>query len=113
MYTQQQVDEIVRRFCGGVRTLFPQDRVEAILFGSYARGDAETGSDIDVLILVDAPRQKISELSWQVGDLAADFLVNDGIVVSPVVENRAYYAANADILPYFRSIRREGVRLRA
>ena len=26
--------------------------VEAILFGSYARGDAEPGSDIDVLILV-------------------------------------------------------------
>ena len=54
MPTNQEVEKIVEELCGSVTSLFPQTKIEAILFGSYARGDAEPGSDIDVLILVDA-----------------------------------------------------------
>lgn len=59
MLTNQEVKKIVEELCGSVASLFPQNKVAAILFGSYARGDAETGADIDVLILVDASRQDI------------------------------------------------------
>lgn len=54
MPTNQEVEKIVEELCGSVTSLFPQTKIEAILFGSYARGNAEPGSDIDVLILVDA-----------------------------------------------------------
>ena len=54
MPTNQEVEKIVEELCGSVTSLFPQTKIKAILFGSYARGDAEPGSDIDVLILVDA-----------------------------------------------------------
>lgn len=54
MLTNQEMKKIVAELCGSVASLFPQNKAEAILFGSYARGDAEPGSDIDVLILVDA-----------------------------------------------------------
>ena len=56
MYTQQQVAEIIIELCDKIAPLFPQNKMEAILFGSYARGDAEAGSDIDVLLLVDDSR---------------------------------------------------------
>lgn len=54
--TNQEVKKIVEELCCSVASLFPQNKIEAILFGSYARGDAEPGSDIDVLVLVDASR---------------------------------------------------------
>ena len=57
MQTQQDVKKIIKELCRRAASLFPQDKIEAILFGSYARGDAESGSDIDVLILVGASRQ--------------------------------------------------------
>jgi len=44
-------------------------------------------SDIDVLLLVDASRQDISERNWQVGNLAAEFLLDYASA-----NNRAYYA---------------------
>lgn len=113
MDAQTHIDTIVRRFCRDMEAVFPQDRIEAILFGSYARGDAQSDSDIDVLVLVDAPRSTISEKNWKIGDLAGDYLLDYGVVVSPIVENRDYYNSNADILPFFRNIRTEGVRLRA
>jgi len=30
-------------------------------------------------------------------------------VVSPIVENRDYFHANAQLLPFFRNVQREGV----
>ena len=113
MRTIQEVNKIIAKLCANMASLFPQDQIEAILFGSYARGDAEPESDIDVLILVDAPRQDISARNWQVGDLAAEFLLDYGIVVSPIVENRDYFNKNADILPFYRNVNREGVRISA
>lgn len=113
MLTNQEVKKIVEELCDNVASLFPQNKIEAILFGSYARGDAAPGSDIDVLILVDASRQDISARNWQVGDLAAELLLDYGIVVSPIVENRDYFNKNIDVLPFYRNVEREGVRLGA
>lgn len=113
MLTNQEVKKVVAELCNSVASLFPQNKIEAILFGSYARGDAELGSDIDVLILVDASRQDISARNWQVGDLAAELLLDYGIVVSPIVENRDYFNRNMGILPFYRNVDREGVRISA
>lgn len=113
MQTKQSVENIVAQLCLGIASLFPQDHIEAILFGSYARGDADPDSDVDILFLVDASRQEISACNWQIGDLAADFLLEHGIMVSPIVENREYFSANSDVLPFYRNIVREGVRMGA
>lgn len=113
MRTRQEVTKIVAELCGRIALLFPQNKIEAILFGSYARGDADSGSDIDVLLLVDASRQDISDRNWQVGNLAAELLLTHGIVVSPLVENREYFHRNLQLFPFYRSIEREGVRISA
>lgn len=113
MRTRQEVATIVAELCSRIALLFPQDKIDAILFGSYARGDADSGSDIDVLLLVDASRQDISDRNWQVGDLAAELLLNHGVVVSPLVENREYFNQNLKLLPFYRSIEREGVKISA
>lgn len=113
MRTNQEVTAIIAELCDKIAPLFPQDKIDAILFGSYARGDADSGSDIDVLLLVDASRQDISDRNWQVGDLAAELLLNHGVVVSPLVENREYFNRNLHLFPFYRSIEREGVRISA
>ena len=113
MQTKQDVETVIAQLDDGIASLFPQNKIDAILFGSYARGDAEPGADIDVLLLVDASRQDISARNWQVGNLAAELLLDYGIVVSPIVENRDYFNENVDVLPFYRNIEREGVRLGA
>ena len=76
--------------------LFHQNCEEMILFGSFARGDNEEGSDIDIMLLVDASREEIASKNWQIGDAAAELLL-----------------MNLNYLPFFRNIDREGVRLLA
>ena len=49
MRTRQQAAEIIAELCGKVALLFPQNEIEAILFGSYARGDFRVDSDVDIM----------------------------------------------------------------
>ena len=51
MVERSQMNQIIAELCRGISAIFPDDRLEPILFGSYARGDAEEGSDIDILKL--------------------------------------------------------------
>jgi len=113
MRTKQEVETIIAELCCKVALLFPQNRIEAILFGSYARGDADLGSDIDVLLLVDASRQDILDQNWQIGSVAAELLLDHGVMVSPIVENREYFNKNIHLFPFYRNIEREGVKIGA
>lgn len=111
MCSQLEVRTIIAQLREKLANIFPQEQFDIILFGSYARHDADDESDIDVLFLVNSSRQTIQEKHWQIGEAAAEVLMDFGIVVSPIVENRAYYHANADLLPFFRNVQREGVRI--
>ena len=113
MCSQSEVYTIVSQLRESMSHIFPQEHFDVILFGSYARGEASDESDIDVMFLVDSSRQMIAERHWQIGEAAAEVLLSHGIVVSPIVENRAYYRENADLLPFFKNIQREGVLLSA
>ncbi len=113
MIPQEGIQKIASNLCAAIAQLLPQSRPEAILFGSYARGDADIDSDFDILILVDSSRQIIAERNWQVGSLAADILLDYGIVVSPIVKNRNYFYANVGLLPFYQNVQREGVRISA
>ncbi len=107
----EQIPELLSKLCAGIAPLFPGEKLQPILFGSYARGDAEYGSDIDVLVLVDASREAIAGRHRSVANVAGDLLVEYGVLVSPIVENRAFYNRWLPVLPFFQNIQREGVQL--
>ena len=74
--------------------------MESILFGSYARGEADADSDIDVMVLVDSSRQNISEETWEISSVAADLLLDCGVMVSPIVENCRFFQGEAGFLQF-------------
>ena len=113
MCSPKDIQMIASRLRKNLSLIFPNESFDIILFGSYARMEADEGSDIDMMFLTDASRQAIQEKHWQIGEAAAEVLMDFGVVVSPVVENRAYYWANADLLPFFKNVQREGVRISA
>jgi len=76
------------------------------LYGSYARGDYEDGSDLDVLVVLSdferAPLE-INRTSQLVGSLSLEYL----ITISPVfMREKDWLLADK---PLLRNIRAEGV----
>ena len=67
-------------------------------------------SDVDMMILLDLPREQLPAHSRAVARIAADLLDEYGVVVSPLPESEAFFARNRATYPFFRNIDQEGIR---
>jgi len=113
MCQQDQLISLLNQLSTRLRELFGQHLQEMILFGSYARNDADDGSDVDVMILVDLPREAIVSYRRRVAEIAGELLLASNVLISPIIENQAFFAHYRGELPFYRNIDREGVRISA
>jgi hypothetical protein len=80
-------------FQNRVLTMFPDAISQIILYGSYARGQATSDSDLDVLVVVRREKQPMKtyiggpgDMRWgKLIDAAIDSMVNSGPFVSVLV----------------------------
>lgn len=78
------------------------------LFGSQARGDAEPGSDIDVLVVLQSVVNPGEEIQ-RTGQVVADLSLHYDVVISCLFMDETHYQTrNGSLL---RNIRKEGVLL--
>ena len=84
---------------------------QVILFGSYARGTAEAGSDIDIMVLCDNSDDEARKYCMDIFRLADKIAFENDIMIQVDVESIANYNKWVDHLPYFKNIKDEGVLL--
>ncbi len=92
-----------------VTRFYPDEVMSVTLYGSQARGDAKTESDIDVLVVVqhDTPalRQALADLAWQVQ-------FEHGVVISDIIRSAEQFSRmRTNRFPFYQNIEREGVLL--
>ncbi|MEO6837949.1 MAG: nucleotidyltransferase domain-containing protein [Ginsengibacter sp.] len=79
-----------------------------VLYGSYARGDNKTNSDIDILILID--KDKItSRDAIRVAYPLYDIEFETGKIISPLILSRKSWETKHRITPFYKNVRKEGV----
>ena len=61
------------------------------------------------MILVDLPESEIKKMENDVYDIAFEIEISTGIDISPILKSEAQYEYWADVLPFYRSVREEGV----
>jgi uncharacterized protein len=86
----------------------PMARV--IVYGSYARGEQRSDSDIDVLILVDKPtltQEEEKRIKYPLYDLE----FNTGQIISPFVLTAEDWEQRHRVTPLYENIQREGIAL--
>jgi uncharacterized protein len=89
-------------------SLYGDRLLHLTLFGSQARGDAEPGSDIDVLVVLKPPVNPGEEIK-RTGREIADLSLHYDVVISCLFMDEIHYQTkNGSLL---RNIRREGVLL--
>ena len=83
---------------------------DAILYGSYARGEQNAGSDIDILLTADLTQEQITEKRRAIAALASDLSLDHDVTISIQIVPLAQFQRYADFLPFYQNVLKEGIR---
>jgi len=111
MLTKQELNTIINNFHDGVKEIFGESLKEVILFGSYARGDFEEGSDIDIMLIVDIEENLFHNYRSLVLQIADKADWDYDTLLSPIMVNYSDFEKHKDYAPFYSRVIREGVRL--
>jgi len=102
----KDVRGILTELRGQFEGLYGERLVGLTLFGSQARGDAEAGSDIDVLVVLGGEVSPGEEIR-RTGGIVSDLSLRHDVVISCVFLDEERFLRRDG--PLLRNIRREGV----
>lgn len=106
-----KINSIIQKFIKDINSILGSRIKKIILFGSYARGDFNDRSDIDIMILTDLTDEEIIKYRTIIWDSVADIEIDEGIVISPLLKNINEFSKYAEIVPFYNNIYKEGVLL--
>ena len=93
------------------RRIYGSDIVDILLFGSYARGDYDSQSDVDIVGIVRGQREQLQQKLKQLWDISADLGLENDVIISPTVIPYEEFTRRKSMLPYYRNIEKEGIKI--
>jgi predicted nucleotidyltransferase len=105
------IRNIIYGFAVQLKEMLGKDLSKVILYGSYARGDFNANSDVDIMILVKTPEDKLEKIEEFVFDLAYDIELEHDVYISPIIKNEEQFEYWVDVLPFYHNVKTEGVEL--
>jgi len=109
MCTRLQIDNITGSIKRKAQELFAEKLVAVILYGSYARGDYDDDSDIDIMVLVDLPQQDIMSYQAIFNELSGCLSLDYDITVSIKLRDSNIISRYKDAVPFYANVINEGV----
>lgn len=102
----ENIKKILLDLKSGLKGIYRNRLKNVFLYGSYARGDAKAGSDLDVAVIVN----DFSDIGKEIeitGKLVSDLSLKNNLVVSlhPVREKKW----NNPSSPFLLNIKKEGI----
>lgn len=98
--------QILQQIKSSVTATDPDAKV--ILFGSYARGDYNEESDIDLLILINKDNITYDDRT-RIGGPLYMLEIRNGISISPMIYSKDFWEHKHKITPFYESVNEEGV----
>ena len=110
-----RIHDIVLKFSQQVKKLLGQKLDKVILYGSYARGDYNEHSDIDIMILLDLSDMDIKQYRHELSGETFDFNMDHDLEmdyggdISVVVKNKDQFEYWLGALPFYNNVKKEGI----
>ena len=107
----ESITKIINEFIEEVNKILGDRVKKIILYGSYARGDFNESSDIDIMILTDLTDNELEEYKTKISDYAWEIEYNNNfeIDLSPLIKNIDKYNKRIEVIPFYMNVQKEGV----
>lgn len=104
-----KINKAIQEFVNKSNEMFGNRIKKIILYGSYARGDYNKNSDIDIMMLTDLTDEEIIYYSEKIWDFAYDIELENEVIISPLIKNMDKFNYWLEVLPFYMNVQKEGV----
>ena len=111
---KEQLTHITNTITESAKKLLGDKLHSVILYGSYARGDFNEDSDVDIMILADIDETTEQRTFFHTMDeVTSDLDLELGTMVSVHLKNKDFFYEWVTKLPFYRNVAKDGVTLYA
>ncbi|MGB9597304.1 MAG: nucleotidyltransferase domain-containing protein [Candidatus Poribacteria bacterium] len=103
---ETEIKNILDQLYNRLKTIYKDRLSNVLLYGSYARGDADPESDIDVLVVLKGEVLPCEEINRTIKDVADISLENDAVVACVFVSEDQFKNENSFFL---MNVHKEGI----
>lgn len=105
----QKMQRLMEQYISEIKKIYGLYLREIILYGSYARGDFKTDSDVDIMILLNISELEIKAYSRQLSYMTYDFNMDNEVDIKPIARSEAHFKKWSENYPFYANIQKEGV----
>lgn len=106
---KEELDSIINEYISKIKKILGADLKRAVIYGSYARGEYEEESDIDIALFTLKKPEEFYLLINKISELTFEYNVKYDIILSTVFQNIIDYNRMLRVVPYYQSIQKEGI----
>jgi len=111
MHTETHLKQITSEITSDIHAALGSKLHKIILYGSYARGDFNEDSDIDIMVLADIDEENIRNFNSTVDSVANKVSLEYDALVTISLRNRRLFFERLKILPFYQNVMKDGVEL--
>lgn len=109
MCTKNQLTDITEKIALLSKSVFGDKLDSAILYGSYARGEQTPESDVDIMILANVPREKLSSYKKPFISLTSELGLLHDVVVTVTLKDTETFNKYLEAVPFYANVKKEGI----
>ena len=109
MCSRNELNIILSKVAVKSKEVFGEKLDSVILYGSYARGDYDSESDIDVMIIADINTDEIYYYKKLLSDFKVDCNIEFNVVLSLKIQDKKTFEKWKNSLPFFENVVKEGI----
>ncbi|MBQ8209477.1 MAG: nucleotidyltransferase domain-containing protein [Clostridia bacterium] len=109
MCTKNQLTYILQRVAGTAKSVFGDKYDSTLLYGSYARGDYDSESDIDIMVLADVEREELASYKKPLIALTSELGLEHDIVITVTLKDTETFNKYLGTVPFYDAVKKEGI----
>ena len=110
--TKEMINAAAKELTVGIKHIYGDKLKGVILFGSCARRDSESDSDVDIMILLDVPKEDVPIERQKIRAIISslDEKYEYALLISPVIRSYDEFNKWEKVVPFYQNVQSEGVR---